>query len=212
MRRIRRANLRGFSLVELLVVIGIIALLIGVLLPALGKAREQGNKVKCLSNMRQVGMQLLIYSQHWDGCMFPPGRGDDKPIQERWPNYVFEPGRYDPPELFCPSDPEPVNRHSYILNNHLTDHQVTYSNTRMAGLSPTEVIIMGEKVTQAPDYYMDAPDGDYTKKVEFYRHGAAIGSNYLFLDIHAETNMPQDFLDWVDPWDPAGALPTTPAS
>jgi len=210
MRTVNHANRLGFSLVELLVVIGIIALLIGILLPGLGKAREQASSVNCKSNMRQVGLQLLIYSQHWNGYMFPPDRGDDKPLAERLPNFVFVPARYDPPELICPSDVEPVNRHSYILNNHLTDHQVTYSNTRIPGLPPTEVIVMGEKVTSAPDYYMDAADGDYTKKVEFYRHGAAYGSNYLFLDLHVETDLPHDFQDWVDPWDPASAQPTAP--
>ena len=210
MLRVHTTTRRGFSLVELLVVIGIIALLIGILLPSLGKAREQASSVNCKSNMRQVGLELLIYSQHWSGYMFPPDRGDDKPLTERWPNFVFSPARYDPPELTCPSDPEPAERHSYILNNHLTDHQVTYSNTKMPGLPPTEVIVMGEKVTSAPDYYMDAADGDYTKKVEFYRHGPAYGSNYLFLDLHVETDLPRDFQDWVDPWDPAAAQPTTP--
>jgi prepilin-type N-terminal cleavage/methylation domain-containing protein/prepilin-type processing-associated H-X9-DG protein len=198
-------RLRGFTLVELLIVIGIMSLLIGILLPALSKARAQAAKVNCMSNMRQVGMSLLTYSQHWSGCMFPPDRGDDKPEAERWPNFVFEPARWDPPELSCPSDPEPTDRHSYILNNHLTDHKVTYSNTQIPGLAPTEVIVMGEKVTTVGDYYMDASDGDYTKKVEFYRHGPAVGSNYLFLDLHVETDLPHDFQDWVDPWDPAAA-------
>lgn len=210
-RRIPIEARRGaFTLVELLIVIGIMALLIGILLPALSKARAQAAKVNCMSNMRQVGMSLLTYSQHWSGCMFPPDRGDDKPQAERWPMFVFEPARWDPPELSCPSDPEPMDRHSYILNNHLTDHKVTYSNTQIPGLSPTEVIVMGEKVTTVGDYYMDAPDGDYTKKVEFYRHGPAIGSNYLFLDLHVETDMPHDFQDWVDPWDPAAAQGSTP--
>jgi len=63
---------KGFTLVELLVVIGIIALLISILLPALGKAREQARRVACLSNLHQLAVLANVYATNYKGH-FPLG-------------------------------------------------------------------------------------------------------------------------------------------
>lgn len=68
-------NRNAFTLIELLVVVAIIALLISILVPAMGRAKEQARMVVCLSNMKQLALAFLLYTEDFDGHL--PGGDHD---------------------------------------------------------------------------------------------------------------------------------------
>jgi prepilin-type N-terminal cleavage/methylation domain-containing protein/prepilin-type processing-associated H-X9-DG protein len=198
----------GFSLVELLVVIGIIALLLAMLLPAMSRVRRDANSTACKSNLRQCGLMLLMYANEHRGWMFPVGWGSDKPRERRLPVYVFQPPpRWNPRELRCPDDPEPKEEHSYVLNSHLPERGVRYG--RNPGIPIDRAVWMGEKVSTCDDYYLENKEqgNEFYSVVEPNRHGVRLGSNYLFMDLHVSGTAPQTPLGGVDPWDVPGANP-----
>jgi len=211
---------RGFTLVELLVVMGIIVILISIVLPSIPSARRQAETAVCASNLSQIGAALLSYADDHDGWLFPSAMGWDAthvytdPATEQvvhnvWTVKVF--GVWNPPIMRCPSDfedlsvPLPAGEHSYILNNHLAYWNVKYSTKPPGGRSPSDIILMGEKISTVHDYYMEY--SEYDKVVEKYRHGLYVGSNYLMLDLHVEPKLPDEAQEALDPWDFAAGKP-----
>src|SRR2546423_2533943 len=114
----------GFTLVELLVVIGVIAVLIGMLLPALSKAQQQAKWIKCQSNLRTIGEYLTMYGNQWKGAIYPRGFGAGTiPKTNCLPAHIFKPAVWNPPIMLCPSDaPDPAFEHSYIINDHIGEN------------------------------------------------------------------------------------------
>lgn len=98
--RIPKLN-KGFTLIELLVVIAIIGILAGILLPVLSRARESARKTQCASNVKQIGMGLIMYANE-NNEAFPSSTGTNiamKSLNLLFPNYVSDQRTFN-----CPSD------------------------------------------------------------------------------------------------------------
>jgi prepilin-type N-terminal cleavage/methylation domain-containing protein/prepilin-type processing-associated H-X9-DG protein len=217
----------GFTLVELLVVIGIIALLMSILLPSLSKARAQAKSTACQSNLRSLGQFLIMYAQANDDVLFPYNLGGGKPPMQRWTTVVFPTNMIQfnpmPKIMVCPSDEElgvddtnqavtyncPTDwvKHSYLLNMHIHYDDIRYNRTKR--VSAVDIVVMGEKKAWTSDFRMnsDGPgQSQYKNIVENERHGKNRIGNLLFMDGHVDK---QDAPPWTgpngeqmdDPWD-----------
>jgi len=79
---------RGFTIVELLVVISIIALLISLLLPSLGRARDAARSIQCMSKLKSMGLAIAVYGNDHDGNLLPAVRYYESPAQDGIAVYI----------------------------------------------------------------------------------------------------------------------------
>jgi prepilin-type processing-associated H-X9-DG protein len=226
----------GWTLLEVLVVVGIVAVLVALLLPAVASARRHSKLIQCQSNLRDLGQALHAYAGENGGWMYPVDKDPDTgkprthhginlPPHERWPALVYKmssvagPLPYDPasytmdpydPQTFpaapftpavlrCPTDEDPAESHTYVLNGHLGHRGFRLGSKDLLGRGSDEVILAGEKLSAQRDYFMQ--QADFKRVVDSFRHGADKGSNYLFLDGHVDLQLPRGIIGGIDPWD-----------
>ncbi len=181
----RNSKRSAFTLVELLVVIGVIAVLIGLLLPALNKAREQAKRAACLANLRTLGQAMILYS-HDSRDRLPNTNPKNTYVSYSAQDYVLIAlaSKYvrSPGAFHCPSDvddvPEQIETSNYDLPN---SAHVSYEFFSIWWRP--EDCAKWVRVKQAPLAWDH--DGGSIVPTSFQNHGTK-GGNVVFADGHAE--------------------------
>ncbi len=209
---ISRQKIQGFTLLELLTVVAIIAVLCSILIPALHGVRFSAQQASCASNMRQIGSALLLYAAANDNKL--PETSHTAAFGQSW-IYTLSEYLGDCDEVrICPADPKGDGRFdaggtSYILNSFLFVPQIGPFGQPMG--EPTNNLLLIENPTETPMAFIiadsqgigDANDHTHSSRWSSWsavvrdispgRFGGgnspmrALGSsNYLFADGHVE--------------------------
>jgi len=186
---------RGFTMVELLVVTGIIACLTIIGFPVIKQSMSVAQTAKCAGNMRQLGLAVLTYAAE-HGMVLPVTA--HQPGGQSWTR-TLQPYASGTVTFKCPVDENKKRERTYVMNDFLTPNPCGAPFINLSSLLSTErhhdTILYFESVASSnnpddhfhfSDYYMqEIPPAEFSTMVAVQRHSGK--ANYLFVDGHVET-------------------------
>ena len=198
---------RGFTLIELLVVIAIIAILAAILFPVFAQAREKARAISCLSNLKQIGTGMIMYTQDYDENLCPPFNGTTGPNAMTWDRLV-QPYIKNKQIITCPSDV--FSPSVDVVNNRIVPGNIKRSYTVPSHLGwewrPNRVFAVSLAQIQFPAITIQLFERDNCNTVAnqqwnacsvsdgsdewAYRHNKR--SNLMYIDGHAKAGNPGD--------------------